>query len=92
MHDLKFAFRQLLKNPGFTGLDVKLGVRMLVKYPGMALIGGFGIAVAVAIAAAGFSVIHGNFRASSLPLEESNRMVSIEIWDLAASKPEPRIL
>jgi hypothetical protein len=32
-------------------LDVKLGVRMLVKYPGLALAGGAGIAVAVAIAA-----------------------------------------
>ena len=34
-------------------LDVKLGVRMLVKYPGLALAGGAGIAVAVAIAAGG---------------------------------------
>ena len=73
-------------------LDVKLGVRMLIKYPGLALAGGAGIAVAVAIAAGGFSVIYGNFLASSLPLEEGDRIVSIEIWDSAASKPEPRIL
>ena len=70
-------------------LDVKLGVRMLVKYPGLALAGGIGIAIAVAIAAGGFSVIYGNFLASSLPLEEGDRIVSIEIWDSAASKPEP---
>jgi putative ABC transport system permease protein len=73
-------------------LDVKLGVRMLIKYPGLAMVGGFGIAVGVAIAAGGFSVIYGTFLAPSLPLEEGDRMVSIEIWDAAASKPERRIV
>lgn len=73
-------------------LDAKLGARMLVKYPAIALAGGAGIAVAVAIAAGGFSVIHGNFLASSLPLTEGDRVVSIETWDSAASKPEHRSL
>src|SRR5215510_13175650 len=73
-------------------LDVKLGVRMLVKYPGLALAGGAGIAVAVAIAAGGFSLIYDNFLASSAPLEEGDRLVAIELWNSAASKPEPRIL
>jgi predicted permease len=72
-------------------LDVKLGVRMLIKHPGLALVGVFGIAVAVAIAAGGFSVIYGNYLAS-LPLEEGDRMVSIEMWDSAANKTERRIL
>ena len=72
-------------------LDIKLGVRMLIKYPGLALVGGFGIAVAVAIAAGGFSVIYGSFLAPSLPFEEGERIVSIEIWDSAASQPERRI-
>jgi putative ABC transport system permease protein len=73
-------------------LDVKLGVRMLVKYPGLALAGGAGIAAAVAIAAGGFSLINDNFLTSSVPLDEGDRLVSIEIWDSAASNPEPRIL
>src|SRR5262245_31397089 len=73
-------------------LDVKLGVRMLIRYPGLALVGVFGIAVAVAIAAGGFSVIYGNYLASSLPLEEGSRIVSIEVWDSAANKPERHIL
>lgn len=73
-------------------LDVKLGVRMLFKYPGLALAGGAGIAVAVAIAAGGFSVIYDNFLTSSVPLEEGDRLVSLELWDSASSKPEPRVL
>jgi hypothetical protein len=73
-------------------LDVKLGVRMLVKYPGLALAGGAGIAVAVALAAGGYSAIYGMFLVSSLPLEEGDRIVSIEIWDAAAGEPERRSL
>jgi len=71
-------------------LDVKLGVRMLVKYPGLALAGGAGIAVVVAIAAGAYSFIYTNLLVSSLPLEEGDRIVSIEIWDPAAGRPEPR--
>jgi predicted permease len=73
-------------------LDAKLGARMLVKHPGLAVVGGIGIAVVVAIAAGGFSVIYGNFLPTSLPLEEGDRLVSIEIWDAPASHTERRIL
>jgi putative ABC transport system permease protein len=73
-------------------LDVKLGVRMLIRYPGLALIGGFGIAVAVAIAAGGFSIIYGTFLDPSLPLEEGDRIVSLQNWDSEANSPERRIL
>lgn len=73
-------------------LDVKLGIRLLIKYPGLALSGSIGIAVAVAIAVGGFSVVQRNFRASSLPFEGSDRIVSIELWDSLASRPEQRSL
>ncbi len=65
---------------------------MLIKHPGLTLVGGFGIAVGVAIAAGSFSVIYGSFLAPSLPLEEGDRIVSIEVWNSATSKPERRIL
>ncbi|MDX1979766.1 MAG: ABC transporter permease, partial [Bryobacteraceae bacterium] len=68
------------------------GLRMLGKYPGLALSGGAGIAVAVAIATGGFSVLYRNFLASSLPLDEGDRIVSIELWDSAARQPEGRVL
>lgn len=72
-------------------LDLLLGTRMLVKHPALTLVGGFGIAVAVAISAAGFSVIYGNFLASDLPLHEGHRLVSIELWDQSANRPERRV-
>ncbi len=72
-------------------LDVKLGVRMLIKYPGLALAGGAGIAVAVAIAAGGFSFIYANYMAP-LPFDEGDRLVSIDMWDSATSNPERRTL
>lgn len=72
------------------GLDLRLGVRMLTKHPGLTLAGGAGIAVAVAIAAGAFSVIHRNMLHSSLHLEEGERIVAMEVWDLAAGKPESR--
>jgi len=84
--------RMIRRFLGSWWLDAKLGLRMLVKYPGLALIGGFGIAVGVAISAGGYSVIYGNFLAASLPLEEGDRIVSIEVWDSATNKPERRIL
>lgn len=73
-------------------LDVKLGLRMLFKYPGLTLAGGGGIAIGVAIAAGGFSVIYGTYLATALPLEQGDRLVSMEIWDSAASMPERRVL
>jgi putative ABC transport system permease protein len=73
-------------------LDFKLGARMLFKYPGLALAGGAGIAVAVAISTCCFSIVRDNILATSLPLDEGDRLVSIEMWDAAANKPERHIL
>ncbi|MBM3786879.1 MAG: FtsX-like permease family protein, partial [Acidobacteria bacterium] len=73
-------------------LDVKLGVRMLVKFPGLTFAGVIGIAVAVAIAAGGVSVVQVNMLPASLPLDESARIVSIDLWDSRANSVEPRVL
>ncbi|MGH9159081.1 MAG: ABC transporter permease [Vicinamibacteraceae bacterium] len=71
-------------------LDVKLGVRMLVRYPGLSLAGAFAIAVVVACgtAAAAFdAVVNG-----SLPFEDGDRIVAIENWDTRTNEPRPRAL
>jgi putative ABC transport system permease protein len=73
-------------------LDLKLGLRLLVKYPGLTLAGGMGIAVAVALATGAFSLIHGAYAPLGVPLEDGERLVSIELWDTAARRPESRML
>jgi len=42
-------------------LDLKLGARMLAKSPGLALVGGFGIAVGVALGAGAYATINTYF-------------------------------
>lgn len=66
-------------------LDVKLGLRMLVRYPGLSLVGGLGIVLVVVCGtAAGIfhAVVNG-----SLPFEDGNRVVAIENWDAGQNKP-----
>lgn len=72
-------------------LDVKLGIRILFKYPGLTFSGVIGIAVAVAIAAGGFSVVQVNLLSTSIPLDEGGRIVALDLWDASANKVESRV-
>ncbi len=58
-------------------LDVKLGLRMLVKHPGLSLVSVFGMTVAVAIGATAFGMIYG-MTSSSLPLDEGDRLITVQ--------------
>lgn len=58
-------------------LDLRIGLRMLVKYPGLSLVGVLGMAVAVAIGAVSFNVIY-TFIDPTLPLDEGDRVVAIQ--------------
>lgn len=71
-------------------LDCKLGARMLVKYPGLTLVGGVGMAVAIAIGAV-FAATAATVDAK-LPLEEPESIVAIEVWDTAVNNQQRRIL
>ncbi len=73
-------------------LDLKLGMRMLGKYPALSLAGVTGIAVAVAIAAGGYSVVQRNLMPGSLPLAESDQIVAMELWDTKTGRGEARLL
>jgi putative ABC transport system permease protein len=66
-------------------LDVKLGVRMLIKYPGLTLVGGFGLAIAIAIAAGTFGVISAILD-PRLPIVDGDRVVAVENVDVAANQ------
>ena len=66
-------------------LDVKLGLRLLVRNWGLTLVGGLATAIAISIAAVvftAFDVILG----SRLPLDEGDRVVAIQVWDREAGR------
>ena len=64
-------------------LDFRLGLRMIVKYPGLAIVGVVGMAVAVAISAVAFGVIY-TIIDPTLPLDEGDRLVVIQNVDTRA--------
>jgi putative ABC transport system permease protein len=72
-------------------LDARLGVRMLLKYPGLAIIGGLGMAVAIAIGATFFTITY-SFAAPELPLEDADRVIALQNWDADALTRESRSL
>jgi putative ABC transport system permease protein len=61
-------------------LDFTLGFRMLLKYPGLTLVGGLAIAFAVWVGAGAFEVITQVVR-PNIPLEDGSRIVGIRNWD-----------
>jgi predicted permease len=72
-------------------IDVKLGARMLIKYPGLTLVGGTGIAAAIAISTASFAFFYA-YLYSTLPVEEGARVVALENWDVDANNESRQAL
>jgi predicted permease len=73
-----------------SALDFKLGGRMLRKYPGLALVGGMGMAVATAIGAGAFTFLN-TYVYPDLPLDQGDRVVSIVNWDTRRGTDDPRM-
>jgi putative ABC transport system permease protein len=76
---------------GISWLDFKLGLRMLVKYPGLTIIGGVSLAAAIGIGAVGMEVA-GELLYARLPFEQGERVVTLQTRDTEASRAEPRVL
>lgn len=74
-----------------TWLDAKLGARMLVRHPGLAIVGGLGMAAAIAIGAT-FFTINFSFVVVDLPLEDGGRVVALQNWDADRQERESRSL
>jgi putative ABC transport system permease protein len=72
-------------------LDLKLGVRMLVKYPVLTVASVLTLAIAVALAASWFEFMTDLTR-PNLPLDEADRIVAVRNQDLATAESEPRSL
>ena len=77
----------------FSGLslDLKLGVRMLVKYPGLTLVGGLAMAFGIWFGAVTFQMF-GMITTTELPLPDGDRIVRIRAWDSKALDEEDRVL
>jgi putative ABC transport system permease protein len=68
-------------------LDFRVGWRMLRKSPGLTVVGGIGIAVAVAIGT-GFFTVLDSFIDPTLPLDQGDRIVALENWDVAKNRED----
>lgn len=99
VRDVRVTFRSRWRFDEFrvSWLDFKLGFRMLVRYPGLTLVGGFAFAFAILVGAVAFEfltqVVH-----PTLPLDEGDRIVvlrnldALRPWDATPGRAEPRAL
>ena len=72
-------------------LDIKLGARMLARYPGLTLVGGAAMGVAIAIGAGVLGVI-ALLKDPRIPLDEGERIVGIQVWSVSTHNAERRII
>jgi putative ABC transport system permease protein len=72
-------------------LDLKLGGRMLVKYPGLTIVGGLAMAFAICVGIVIFQVL-ALILSPTLPLPMGERIVHVQNWDVATNDEEPRAL
>ena len=69
--------------------DYKLGLRMLVKFPGLTLAGGLALAVAIGVGA-GWHDVWGKVLSPPIPLPEGDRIVLIETENTLTGASESR--
>ena len=72
-------------------LDLKLGLRMLVKYPGLTVVGGLAMAFGIWFGAVTFEMVSMGTN-PKLPLPDGDRIVQIRNWDTKANQKEERAL
>ena len=90
---VKEAHRDRRGLPGLEALvfDLKFGARMLAKYPGLTIVGGFATAVAIAVGATAFESISGILD-SPLPLPGGDRMVTLELVGSNPGEEEQKVI
>jgi len=74
-----------------SSLDLKLGARLLAKSPGLAIVGGLGMAVAIALGAGAYAFVNTYFY-PELPLAEGDRVVAIGKFDKRLRWKDKRLL
>ncbi len=76
---------------GISWIDLKLGARMLLKSPGITVVGGVAMAVAIAIGAGMFGFSY-SLLYPRLPLDEGHQIVALEnrdVWSDNSRSPTP---
>src|SRR5688572_24410883 len=71
--------------------DYRLGLRMLLKYPGLTAAGGLALTIAIGIGA-GWHDTSAQTMPPAIPLPEGNRIVRIETRNILTSAAESRVL
>ncbi len=69
--------------------DVKLGVRMLTKYPGLTAVAVFALSHAIGAGAAYLEFVNDLLH-GQLPFRDAGRIVGIQNWDQQSGQPEHR--
>lgn len=70
---------------GISWLDVKLGLRMLVKYPGLTLVAVFALAIGIPVGLLPMHVVR--VAEAPLPFDEADRIQVLLNFDVATSRP-----
>ena len=90
--DVAFALvRARRAGGGLSWLDFKLGVRMLIKHPGLTLLGSLSMAFVIFTGAGSFELIAQVVK-PALGLPHGDRLVGIRLWNVARSGGESRAL
>src|SRR5688572_8888972 len=71
-------------------IDVKLGLRMLAKYPGLTAVAIFALSLAIGAGAAYLEFV-GDLLHGKLPFPDADRIVGIQNWDRQTGAPEDRV-
>lgn len=77
--------RPRLAHPSW--LDVKLGVRMLGKHPGLTAVAVFALSIGIPVGLAPWHLV--NAIEGPLPVEEGARVLLLRYWNEAANRPGP---
>jgi putative ABC transport system permease protein len=64
-------------------LDIKLGARMVYRYPGLTVIGALAMGVAIALGAGTMGVI-ALLKDPKIPLDEGERIVGVQVWSISS--------
>ena len=75
----------------FSWIDVRLGVRMMIKHPALTIVGGLGIAVGIAVSV-GFFSFSQTYIYPDMPLDEGERIVALENRDITINNEDRQAL